>query len=188
MTPLITIGVSACLLGEPVRYDGSHKHDTYITETLRLYFTFVPVCPEVGCGLPAPREAMRLEGDPAAPRLMTIRTRIDITGQMLAFCPEKIRELEKKELCGFIFKERSPSCGLTAIPLHGSGTSEMSAVGLFAHEIFRCFPLIPLEEAERLHDPCIRKNFIERVIHYHRTMNVPKNEFCIDPRPRKAEQ
>ncbi|MBI5485642.1 MAG: DUF523 domain-containing protein, partial [Deltaproteobacteria bacterium] len=77
MTSLIVIGVSSCLLGEHVRYDGGHKHDRYISDTLGRFFSFVPVCPEVECGLPVPREAMRLEGDPAAPRLMTRTTRID---------------------------------------------------------------------------------------------------------------
>jgi uncharacterized protein YbbK (DUF523 family) len=174
MMPPITIGVSACLLGEHVRYDGGHKHDRFITETLGMYFTFVPVCPEVGCGLTTPREAMQLEGGPETPCLMTLQTRIDRTEQMLAFCTAKIRELEKKELCGFIFKERSPSCGLSAVPLHGSGTSEMFTVGLFANEVFRCFPLMPLEEAERLNDPLILKNFIEQVFLYQREKDVWK--------------
>lgn len=166
MTQPITIGVSACLLGERVRYDGGHKHDRYITDTLGAYFTFVPVCPEVGCGLPVPREAMRLEGDPLSPRLMTRQTRIDRTEQMLAYCAGKVGELESKELCGFIFKERSPSCGLTAVPLHGSGTSEMFTTGMFANEVARRFPSMPLEEAERLDNPIIRKSFIERVFVY----------------------
>jgi uncharacterized protein YbbK (DUF523 family) len=172
MTSLIKIGVSSCLLGECVRYDGGHKLDRTITDTLGQYFTFIPVCPEVGCGLPVPRDAMRLEGDPAAPRLMTCRTRLDLTEQMLAFCAAKLRELEKQELCGFIFKERSPSCGLTAVPLHGSGTSELFTVGLFAHEVVRRFPSLPLEEAERLNNPGILKNFIMRINHYRGTIDA----------------
>lgn len=166
MTTPIAIGVSACLLGEHVRYDGGHKHDRYITDILGTYFSFVPVCPEVECGLPTPREAMRLEGDPAAPRLMTCETHIDMTGQILSYCSAKIIELEDAGLCGFIFKERSPSCGLTSVPHHGSGSSEMFGAGLFANEVVRRFPLMPLEEAERLHSPRIRKNFIERVFLY----------------------
>jgi len=162
----IAIGVSACLLGEHVRYDGGHKHDRYITDTLGAYFSFVPVCPEVGCGLPTPREAMRLEGDPADPRLMTIQTRIDRTAQMMAYCSAKMEELESMELCGFIFKERSPSCGLTSVPLYGSGSSAMFAAGLFAKGIAVSFPLMPLEEAERLNNPRIRNTFIERVYLY----------------------
>ena len=172
MTPSIAIGVSACLLGEPVRYDGGHKLDRYITGTLGLDFILVPVCPEVGCGLPVPREEMRLEGDPASPRLMTCRTRLDRTGLMLDFCAVKLGALEQMELCGFIFKERSPSCGLRAVPLHGSGASELFVAGLFAHEVVRRFPLMPLEEAERLNDPRTRKDFIERVIHYRAAMGA----------------
>lgn len=170
MTHSIRIGVSACLLGKHVRYDGADKHDRNITDNLGRYFTLVPLCPEVGCGMPIPREAMRLEGDQASPRLMTIHTRIDMTGRMLGYCSEKVRELESEELCGFIFKERSPSCGLTAVPLYDSGASGIFAVGLFAHEVARSFPLIPLEEAENLNDPNILNNFIERVFLYRRGM------------------
>lgn len=178
MTQPISIGVSACLLGEHVRYDGGHKHARHITDTLGAYFAFVPVCPEVGCGLPIPRETMRLDGDPASPRLTTRQTHIDKTEQMLAYCAKKVRELEIRGLYGFIFKERSPSCGLTTVPLHGSGTSGPFAVGLFAHEVACRFPLMPLEEAEHLDDPRSRENFIERVFHYRATMDVKKKESC----------
>lgn len=166
MTASIKIGVSACLLGEQVRYDGGHKHDRYITDTLGRFFSLVRICPEVECGLPVPREAMRLEGDPTSPRLITRTTRIDRTDQMLAFCSVKIRELEREGLCGFIFKERSPSCGLTKVPLHHGITSETFTSGLFAKEFARCFPLMPLEEAESLNNPDIRKEFIESVLNY----------------------
>jgi len=175
MTTPIKIGVSACLLGEHVRYDGGHKHDRHITDTLGRFFSFVPVCPEVECGLPTPREAMRLEGDPASPRLMTRQTCIDRTGQMLAFCSVKIKELGGENLCGFIFKERSPSCGLTMVPLHYGNNYKRIATGLFANEIVRCFPSMPLEEAGRLNNPCIRENFIERVYLYRSKMSLLKN-------------
>ncbi len=167
MTRPIVVGVSACLLGEHVRYDGGHKHDRYITDTLGPYFSFVPVCPEVGCGLPIPREAMRLEGDPSAPRLMTHHTRIDHTEQMLAYCAARVRELEQEDLCGFIFKERSPSCGLFTVPLHSGSSAGMFTAGLFANELARYFQLMPMEEAERLNSPSIRQNFIERVNLYY---------------------
>ena len=181
MTTSVAIGVSACLLGEPVRYDGGHTFDRNITDTLGKYFTFIPVCPEVGCGLPVPRETMRLEGNPAAPRLVTCRTRIDRTEQMLAFCSAKLRELENGGVCGFIFKERSPSCGLSSVPLHGSATSGMFASGLFAHEVARCFPLMPLEEAERLSDPGIRKNFVEQIFLYHSRMDATRMNPALSP-------
>jgi uncharacterized protein YbgA (DUF1722 family)/uncharacterized protein YbbK (DUF523 family) len=163
MTRPIKLGVSSCLLGEHVRYDGGHKHDRYITDTLGRYFTFVPVCPEVGCGIPVPREAMRLEGDPASPRLVTSRTRIDKTEQMLAFCNTRVRELEEEELCGFIFKKGSPSSGLYRVKVYSNGMAKSSGSGLFAAAVTRHFPLLPVEEEGRLNDPDIRENFIERV-------------------------
>lgn len=169
MTQPIKIGVSACLLGEYVRYDGEHKLDRCISEVVAAFFSLVPVCPEVGCGLPTPREAMRLEGNPDYPRLMTIRTRTDRTAQMLDYCDTKLRELETMDLCGFVFKERSPSCGVSAVPLYDGDVSGMTAVGVFAREVKRHFPQMPLEEAERLSNPEIRESFIDSVLLYHRT-------------------
>jgi uncharacterized protein YbgA (DUF1722 family)/uncharacterized protein YbbK (DUF523 family) len=164
----ITVGVSSCLLGEPVRYDGGHKHDRYITDTLGRYFRFLPVCPEVGCGLPVPREAMRLEGDPANPRLVTHRSRRDLTGQMQAYCTKMLRELERADLCGFIFKKGSPSSGLFRVKVYNTGVPAKSGSGLFAAAVASHFPLLPLEEEGRLNDPVIRENFIERVFSYRR--------------------
>jgi uncharacterized protein YbgA (DUF1722 family)/uncharacterized protein YbbK (DUF523 family) len=163
MTSPIAVGVSSCLLGEKVRYDGGHKHDHYITDTLGRFFRFVPVCPEVGCGMPVPREAMHLEGDPADPRLVTVKTRLDKTAQMLSFCSSKVRELEREELCGFIFKKGSPSSGLFRVKVYGDGMPARSGSGLFAAAVVRHFPLLPVEEEGRLNDPCIRENFIERI-------------------------
>jgi uncharacterized protein YbgA (DUF1722 family)/uncharacterized protein YbbK (DUF523 family) len=160
----IRVGVSSCLLGEHVRYDGGHKHDRYITDTLGRFFDFLPVCPEVGCGMPIPREAMRLEGDPEHPRLMTRQSRIDKTEQMLAFCATKVPELERADLCGFLFKKDSPSSGLFRVKVYGpSGIPVKSGSGLFAAAVARHFPLLPMEEEGRLNDPAIRENFIERV-------------------------
>ena len=168
MSSAMRIGVSACLLGEHVRYDGGHKHDRYITDTLGAYFTFVPVCPEVGCGLPTPREAMRLEGDPVAPRLVTRKTREDKTEQMLAYCATKIGELEHEDLCGFIFKKDSPSSGLFRVKVYNNGQAQKVGSGLFAAAMARHFPLLPMEEEGRLNDAAIRENFIERVFSYRR--------------------
>ncbi len=168
MTTRINIGVSACLLGEHVRYDGGHKHDRYITDILGSYFSFVPVCPEVECGLPTPRESMRLEGDPANPRLMTGKSRIDKTDRMLAFCNDKVKQLESEDLCGFIFKKDSPSSGLFRVKVYNNGAAVKSGSGLFAAAVARHFPLLPLEEEGRLNDPFIRENFIERIFSYRR--------------------
>lgn len=168
MTRPITLGVSACLLGEQVRYDGGHKHDRYITDILGPYFSFLPVCPEVGCGLPIPREAMRLEGDPKAPRLMTRQTRIDITAQMLGFCAVKVIELESADLCGFVFKKDSPSSGLFRVKVYNNGQALKVGTGLFAAAMAKHFPVLPMEEEGRLNDAAIRENFIDRVFCYRR--------------------
>ena len=168
MPDTITIGVSSCLLGEHVRYDGGHKHDRYITDTLGRWFRFLPVCPEVGCGLPVPRESMRLEGDPAAPRLVTGRSRIDQTDRMLTYCQAKVKELEGADLCGFIFKKDSPSSGLFRIKVYHEHGATKNGSGLFAAAVARHFPLLPMEEEGRLNDPDLRENFIERVFSYRR--------------------
>lgn len=168
MTASIILGVSSCLLGEQVRFDGGHKHDRYITDTLGRWFRFLPVCPEVGCGLPIPREAMRLEGDPANPRLMTGRSRVDLTDRMQAFCAAKISELEGADLCGFIFKKGSPSSGLFRVKVYNNGMPAKNGSGLFAAAMARHFPLLPMEEEGRLHDPELRENFIERVFSFRR--------------------
>jgi len=163
--------VSSCLLGEKVRYDGGHKLDHYVTDVLGRFFSFVPVCPEVECGMSVPREAMRLEGDPASPRLVTHQTRLDKTEQMLDFCRQKVTALEAEELCGFIFKKNSPSSGLFRVKVYGGGRPARSGSGLFAAAVVRHFPHLPVEEEGRLNDPAIRENFLERVFSYHRWQN-----------------
>ncbi|MBU5615047.1 YbgA family protein [Geomonas azotofigens] len=164
----IKIGVSSCLLGEKVRYDGGHKHDPYLTGVLGRFFSFVPVCPEVECGMTTPREAMRLEGDPEQPRLMTHRTRVDKTEQMLAFCRAKVEQLAYEDLCGFVFKKGSPSSGLFRVKVYREGMPPVSGSGLFAAAVARRFPQLPMEEEGRLNDPVLRENFIERVFAFRR--------------------
>ena len=159
----IRIGVSSCLLGEKVRYDGGHKLDPYITETLGRRFTLVPFCPEVGCGLPVPREAMRLEGEPLTPRLITKESRMDLTGRMLAWCRETVIELERQGLSGFIFKKGSPSCGLFRVPVFDQAVAGGSGRGLFAAAVAARFPHLPVVEEEQLADPEFRAAFIKRV-------------------------
>jgi uncharacterized protein YbgA (DUF1722 family)/uncharacterized protein YbbK (DUF523 family) len=160
----IRIGVSACLMGEKVRYDGQHKHDSYITGTLANWFEFVPVCPEFELGLGVPRETMRLEGDPENPRLMTGKTRRDLTEPMLAWCEKRVHELEKENLCGFIFKSKSPSSGMERVKVYSDkGMPSNNGRGLFANAFTNHFPLLPVEEEGRLNDPGLRESFIERV-------------------------
>ena len=161
----IRMGVSSCLMGEKVRYDGQHKHDSYITGVLSGWFEFVPVCPEFELGLGVPREAMRLEGDPAHPRLVTNKTGRDLTDSMLAWCRRRVKELEQENLCGFIFKSKSPSSGMERVKVYpsGGGMAVKQGRGLFANAFMEHFPLLPVEEEGRLNDPGLRENFIERV-------------------------
>lgn len=160
----ITLGISTCLLGENVRYDGGHKHDRFLTDTLGKYVTYRPVCPEMECGLGVPRESMRLVGDPESPRLVTVRTRQDHTERMVRWARQRVAELEKEKLCGFIFKSDSPSSGMERVKVYkDGGMPQKNGVGVFARIFMEHFPLIPVEEEGRLHDPLIRKNFIERI-------------------------
>ncbi|HEX2965114.1 MAG TPA: DUF523 and DUF1722 domain-containing protein [Syntrophorhabdaceae bacterium] len=171
----IKMGISSCLLGKKVRYDGGHKLDRYVTETLSQYFDYVPVCPEVEYGLPIPREALRLVGDPALPRLMTVRTGIDHTDGMLDWAERKLGELAGEELCGFIFKSRSPSSGLKGIKVYGaSGMPSYTGVGIFANAFTRRNPLLPVIDDGRLHDPSLRETFIEAVFVYRRWQELQK--------------
>jgi uncharacterized protein YbgA (DUF1722 family)/uncharacterized protein YbbK (DUF523 family) len=164
MPETIRVGVSACLLGRPVRYDGGHKQDRYVTDTLGRYFEFVPVCPEVECGLGVPREAMRLVGDPEAPRLVTIKTGVDLTERMQDFAARRVGELAGENLCGFIFKSKSPSSGMTRVKVYNDkGSPAERGVGLFARAFMDRFPHIPVEDEGRLNDPGLRENFIERI-------------------------
>jgi len=111
-----------------------------------------------------PREAMHLEGDPASPRLVTIRTRVDQTERMLAWARRRVEELASEDLCGFVFKANSPSCGRECIPVYDArGMAREIGVGLFARLFMERFPLLPVEDEGRLHDPALRENFVERV-------------------------
>jgi uncharacterized protein YbgA (DUF1722 family)/uncharacterized protein YbbK (DUF523 family) len=164
MTERIRLGVSTCLLGENVRFDGGHKHDRFLTDTLGQYVEFVPVCPEVECGLGVPRESMRLVGDVESPRLVTVRTHVDHTDRMLTWARKRVKELEKEDLCGFIFKSDSPSSGMERVKVYNeTGMPEKKGIGLFARAFMDHFSLIPVEEEGRLHDPRLRENFIERI-------------------------
>jgi uncharacterized protein YbgA (DUF1722 family)/uncharacterized protein YbbK (DUF523 family) len=164
MADQIKIGISSCLLGNRVRYDGGHKLDLFIRDTLGTFVEYVPVCPEAECGLGIPREAMRLEGDIDDPRLVTVNTKVDITVRMKKWAKKRVTELENEGLCGFIFKSRSPSSGMERVKVYNDdGIPVLKGIGLFAKEFMNRFPLIPVEDEGRLHDPGLRENFIERV-------------------------
>lgn len=169
----IKIGISSCLLGNRVRYDGNHSHERFLTQTLGLFAEYVPVCPEVECGMPVPRESVRLVGDPENPRLVTRETGVDKTDQMKDWIKGRLPALEKENLCGFIFRSKSPSSGLYRIKVYrDDGTVNKSGQGLFARAFTERFPRIPVEEAGRLHDPKLRENFIENIFSFQRWRNL----------------
>ncbi len=146
----IRILVSACLLGEKVRYDGGHKLDPFLTGTLGPFVEWIRVCPEVDCGLPVPREAMRLVGDPRHPRLVTSKSGMDHTERMERWAKARLDELSGVDLCGYICKKDSPSCG-------------MEPVGVFTRMFIERFPDLPAEEEGRLADPVRCGRFLRRV-------------------------
>jgi uncharacterized protein YbbK (DUF523 family) len=172
----IKIGISTCLLGEKVRHDGGHKLDRYITDTLGLYFEWVPVCPEVEYGLPVPRESMHLIGEPTSPRIVTVKTGVDHTEGMKKWAGNKLIQLEKEDLCGFIFKSKSPSSGIGGVKVYtSSGKLSNRGAGIFGGAFMRYFPLIPVIDDGRLHNPNLRENFLEQVLIYSRWKEFLKN-------------
>jgi uncharacterized protein YbgA (DUF1722 family)/uncharacterized protein YbbK (DUF523 family) len=173
----ITLGISSCLLGNPVRYDGGHKLDHFLTDTLGQYVEWVSVCPEVESGLPVPREAMHLVGDPGDPRLVTVRSGIDHTARMKRWAKKRSAELEREGLCGFVFKSRSPSSGMRGVKIYTeAGMPNTTGSGIFAHAFMKHFPLLPVEDEGRLHEPALRENFIERVFVYRRWQEYRKED------------
>ena len=160
------IGVSRCLLGEKTRYDGGSKPDEYIKNTLGSRFSFVPLCPEVEYGFSVPREVMRLAGDPASPRIVEIHTGEDHTEGMKAWAAERLEGPELEGLGGFIFKSRSPSCGIHKIKVYpvGRGATSTGGTGIFARSFMDRFPQTPVIDEAMLAEPAMRENFFERAI------------------------
>jgi uncharacterized protein YbgA (DUF1722 family)/uncharacterized protein YbbK (DUF523 family) len=164
----VRIGVSACLLGEEVRFDGGHKRDTFLTKVLGPHVEFVPVCPEVEMGLGTPRETLRLVRQGTTVRMVTTRTGIDHTDGMKAWSAKRLAELERENLSGYVLKKDSPSCGMERVKTYGDGMPARDGRGIFADALLRHLPLLPVEEEGRLTDPTLRENFIERVFAYRR--------------------
>jgi uncharacterized protein YbgA (DUF1722 family)/uncharacterized protein YbbK (DUF523 family) len=169
----LRLGISRCLLGEKVRFDGGHKRDWFLADLLSRYVEWVPVCPEVEAGLGTPREAMRLVGNPEHPRLVTIKSGQDHTSALEMMAVNRLPELEGLNLSGYVFKRDSPSCGVERVrTYHEQGMPGRKGVGLFARAFMARFPLIPVEEEGRLCDPLLRENFIERVFCYRRWQDL----------------
>jgi uncharacterized protein YbbK (DUF523 family) len=171
------MGISSCLIGEPVRFDGGHKRNRFITDTLGRFFEWLPVCPEVECGLSTPRESMHLEGNPKSPRLVTSRSHLDHTERMMSWAKKRVQELENEDLCAFIFKSNSPSSGIEKVRIyHKNGSPQKIGIGVFARAFMEHFPLLPVEDDEHLNDPHLRENFIERIFCLKRHRELLKSD------------
>ena len=169
----LRLGISACLLGEQVRYDGGHKRDDFIVGTLGRFVQFVPVCPEVELGLATPRETIQLLRRDGTVRLVGTKSDADHTVAMKRFARRRIAEFAKLGLAGFIVKKNSPSCGMLRVKVHGPGSSaQKSGRGLFTAALMETMPLLPVEEEERLHDLRLRENFVERIFAYRRLRDL----------------
>ena len=168
----IPVGVSSCLLGEAVRYDGGHKHDRYVTGALGRYFEYVAWCPEALAGLGVPRPPIRLAGDPAAPRAVRVTDpSVDVTDALRAVADNVVSDMGA--LRGYIFKRGSPSCGMARVKVYGEpGKSPRLGQGVFAHAVMQAHPLLPCEEEGRLNDGPLRESFIERVFAYDRWLRA----------------
>jgi uncharacterized protein YbgA (DUF1722 family)/uncharacterized protein YbbK (DUF523 family) len=161
----LRIGVSACLLGEEVRYNGGHKRDPFLTDMLGQYVEWVPVCPEVEIGLGTPRPAMRLVRIGGDKRMVTPETGADHTEAMRVYSERRVGELFGERLAGYILKKDSPSCGMERVKLYPAegGAPVKEARGLFAEILLRRWPGLPVEEEGRLHDPLLRESFVTRI-------------------------
>jgi uncharacterized protein YbgA (DUF1722 family)/uncharacterized protein YbbK (DUF523 family) len=168
--PIPRLGISACLLGDEVRFDGGHKRDAFLTGVLSSHVEWVRVCPEVEVGMGTPRETLRLERDDAGRiRMVTTRTRIDHTQSMTEWSRRRVEALEEEHLCGYVLKKDSPSCGMERVKVYDvAGPPHRAGRGIFAEVLLARFPNLPVEEEGRLSDPRLRENFIERVYAYQR--------------------
>lgn len=173
----IKLGISACLLGKQVRYNGGHKLDRFIIRTLGKHVCWVPVCPEVEAGLPIPRDPMQLTGDLSCPRLIVTTSGIDLTNVLNEWAEKKVKRLDKESICGFILKNRSPSCAIHDADLFtASGKKKGRTSGLFSAMLKKHEPDLPVINEEALKDPIQRENFIERVFVYKRWLDFMKKK------------
>ena len=170
----IKIGVSSCLLGEKVRWNGDHKQNHYVRVVLAKYFEYVSVCPEMEVGMGVPRETVALYGNLEKSRMISKKTQTYWTKPMKSYIKTRISSLALDNLCGYIFKNKSPSCGLGRIPVYAAfGSNKVRhGMGMFAKEFTENYPLIPTEDEGRLNDPKIRENFIVKVFSFYRLQNL----------------
>jgi uncharacterized protein YbgA (DUF1722 family)/uncharacterized protein YbbK (DUF523 family) len=169
----VRIGISACLLGREVRFDGGHKRDPFLNDVFAAFVEWVPVCPEVELGLGIPRETLRLERDARGLHLVAPKSGADHTRAMARYAAKRVAALEPLGLCGYVLKKDSPSCGMERVKVYPRPDAPGRTVppvkdgrGAFASRLLEAMPLLPVEEEGRLHDPRLRENFVERVFAY----------------------
>lgn len=174
----IKIGISTCLLGEKVRFDGGHKHDRYLTDILGKYFNFVSACPEIEIGMGVPRDSVRLVNIDNSVRMIGPKTGIDWTDRMISYSTNLIKRLSETNIFGYIFKSDSPTCGIERVRVYNKdGIPQKNGTGIFTNLFRTANPLIPVEEEGRLNDAKIRENFITRIFCYSRLHNLFYNNF-----------
>jgi uncharacterized protein YbgA (DUF1722 family)/uncharacterized protein YbbK (DUF523 family) len=176
----VRVGISSCLLGEAVRFDGGHKHDRFLTDQLGPFVEWVPVCPELELGMGVPREAVNLRRDGDRLRMVGTQSGRDWTEAMEAFAARRVRALAKLELCGYVLKKDSPSCGMERVRVREpSGLARRDGRGLFAAALLAAEPALPVEEEGRLNDAVLRENWIERVFAYRRLRSLLAGRFSV---------
>lgn len=171
---MIKVGISSCLIGEQVRYDGGHKRSAFCDEELRRHVELVPYCPEVGIGLGVPRPTIRLEGDVDAPQAVIPKTGQNVTAGISDFATNRQRQYT--QLSGYVLCAKSPSCGMERVRVYKPGSNEnaKNGMGIFARRLREMFPALPLEEDGRLNDPLLRENFVLRVYVYDAWKKLPQ--------------
>jgi uncharacterized protein YbgA (DUF1722 family)/uncharacterized protein YbbK (DUF523 family) len=168
-SPTVRIGVSSCLLGQKVRFDGGHKRDAFLVDTFGKFVEWVPVCPEVEVGMGLPREPIRLLRVGSLTRLVGVKSATDHTDAMTRWSTRRVEALAREDLDGYILKKDSPSCGMERVKVYDShGAPARTGRGVYAEALLSRWPLLPVEEEGRMSDPRLRDNFVERVFAYRR--------------------
>ena len=172
------LGVSTCLLGEKVRFDGGHKRNTFLTQVLVKHFELIPFCPEVEIGLGIPREPIRLVEEGYGVRCVgTKDASLDVTDRLTTIAD--VQKSWHADLCGYVLKRDSPSCGMERVKIYGGKVPKRKGIGLYAMRLMENFPELPVEEEGRLSDPVLRENFIQRVFVYSRWKTLKQSGLSI---------